>query len=140
MYSQQQKDEIINQICIEIESGKSLRSVLKNEGMPNTQAFYDWIDSDVEKSKQYVRACEARADSIFEDILDIADDSSNDIQFIDNGDFEIEKTNQENIQRSRLRVDARKWMLGKMNPKKYGDKIQNEHSGEINIQPIFPDA
>lgn len=140
MYSQQQKDEIIDDICNEIQTGKSLRSVLKNEGMPNTQAFYDWIDSDAEKSKQYVRACEARADSIFEDILDIADDSTNDTQFIDIGDVEIEKTNQENIQRSRLRVDARKWMLGKMNPKKYGDKIQNEHSGEINIQPIFPDA
>jgi hypothetical protein len=68
--------------------------------------------------------------------LDIADDSSNDVTEFDLGDGVItQKVNSEVVQRSRLRVDARKWMLGKMNPKKYGERLEldNKLSGEVNI-------
>jgi hypothetical protein len=61
-----------------------------------------------------------------EEILEIADDGTNDTYKDDNGN---ERTDQEVIGRSRLRVDARKWLLAKMLPKKYGDKIQQEVSG-----------
>ena len=125
MYSETQKNDIINQICDRISKGESLRKVLASEGMPSSKTFFEWIDSSQEKVKQYARATEDRADAIFEEILDIADDGTNDIEVVEYG----EKVNQENIQRSRLRVDARKWMLGKMHPKKYADKMLNEHSG-----------
>jgi len=82
----------------------------------NHQAFCD----------QYVRAREAQADRLAEEILEIADDGSNDTYTDENGN---ERTNQEVVARSRLRVDARKWLASKMAPKKYGDKIQQEVSG-----------
>lgn len=126
------KENTFNQILLSIEEGNSLRTTLKREGMPTSTTFYEWIDSDKEKALHYARACEKRADSIFEEILEIADESSNDILSFEIGEGIIsEKVDHENIQRSRLRVDARKWMLGKMNPKKYGEKIQQEHSGEV---------
>ena len=40
------------------------------------------------------------------------------------------RINHDVIQRDRLRVDARKWMLGKMQPKKYGDKLDVTSDGE----------
>lgn len=121
------KENTFNQILLSIEEGNSLRTTLKREGMPTSTTFYEWIDNDKEKALHYARACEKRADSIFEEILEIADETSNDTIITDKGEI----PNSEWIARSRLKVDARKWMLGKMNPKKYGEKIQQEHSGEV---------
>jgi len=130
-YSDEDKTGIFNFICSEIEKGNSLREVLRHhDNMPSTQTFYKWIDSDSEKSKQYARSCEVRADILFDEIIEIADDTSNDSVYTENG----EKVNSEWINRSRLRVDARKWILSKMNPKKYGDKTDITTNGkEINI-------
>lgn len=123
-------------ILSEIEEGASLRSVLKRNDMPNKQTFFNWIYEDKEKVDQYARACEKRAESIFEDILEIADDSSNDTIYTDKGEY----PDKEWMARSRLRVDSRKWMLGKMNPKKYGDKLDVTTDGEkITQTPIFGD-
>lgn len=125
-------ENTFNQILLSIEEGNSLRATLKREGMPTSTTFYEWIDNDEQKSLHYARACEKRADAIFEEILDISDDASNDFTLADIGDgIQIEKFNSEHVQRSKLRVDARKWMLSKMNPKKYGDKVQQELSGGV---------
>ena len=127
-YSDKDKDNIFEYVCQEIEKGRALRNVLKDENMPSTSTFYQWLDNDEVKAKQYARATEVRADIIFDDILAIADENTNDTSINENG---IEVVNNDVIQRSRLRIDARKWVLSKLNPKKFGDKIQTEHSGEI---------
>jgi hypothetical protein len=128
-YSKEEIEKTFDEICLRIEEGESLRSVLRSEGMPSSQTFYIWIDSEESKSKQYARATSKRADAMFEDILDIADDSTNDYIETDIGDgVTVQKLNSEHIQRSRLRVDARKWALSKMNPKKYGDKVDIDHT------------
>ena len=100
------------------EDGMSLRSALSQDNMPASETFYKWLEADEQKSKQYAHACEKRADAIFEDILSIADDTTRDKKPSKDGE---DITDNEVIQRSRLRVDARKWMLSKMNPKKYGE-------------------
>lgn len=139
-YSKEQIEEIFNDICNKIaEEGLSVRTILKADNMPSFETFYKWLNDDDEKSKQYARACEIRADLIFEDILHIADDVSKDSKTVDISGIEIETIDKENIQRSRLRVDARKWIVSKMNPKKYGDRVQQD----INInseQPLFGDG
>lgn len=119
-YSQEEIDSIFNSICLDIESGMSLRAALNKDNRPSSRTFFNWVDSSSEKVKQYARATEQRADSIFEDILSIADNQEDDIIVLDDGK---EVPNHNVIQRARLRVDSRKWMLGKMNPKKYGDKL-----------------
>lgn len=132
-YSQEDKDRIVNTICFRISEGESLRSIVKDEDMPDLTTFLVWISEDEVKSKQYARAMELRADSMFEDMLDIADDSSEDALTDDNGNV---KVNTEFVQRSRLRVDTRKWVLSRMNPKKYGDKTDITTNGnDVNNQP-----
>lgn len=133
-YSKENVDLLFNKILIRIELGEALRNILKDEDLPSSKTFYEWLDNDDSKVKQYARACELRAEIIFDELLDIADDGRND--FVTKklgGDVEIECLNSENIQRSRLRIDARKWILSKMNPKKYGDKLDIE---QTNITPI----
>jgi len=122
-YSATQIDEIFNSIIQRIELGESLRSILKDENMPSSQTFYIWINDDESKSKQYARATEIRADLIFDEMIEIADDGTNDFTKKLLSEIEVEMLNSEHLQRSRLRIDTRKWILSKMNPKKYGDKL-----------------
>lgn len=119
MYSDKEIDKVFKSILEDIEHGYSLRTVLKNGDNPSSRTFYKWLDANEEKVKQYARACEVRAENIFEDILDIADDRSGDTITLDDGKKVF---NSEFAARSRIKIDARKWMLGKLQPKKYGDK------------------
>lgn len=130
------KDYIFSLIITSIENGlsfrKALKSLEKHSLTMSSRTFFQMIESDEEKVKQYARACEARADAIFEEILDIADCEDEDIIGPDDGEPRV---NHDVIQRDRLRVDARKWILAKMNPKKYGDKIDHTSNGETISTP-----
>ena len=79
--------------------------------------FYRIVNADKEICNQYARAMEQRADVIFDQIIGIADNDDPD----------------SDVQRDRLRVDARKWVVSKMLPKKYGDKQETEISGGLNL-------
>ena len=134
-YSDTEKQRIFDDICELIISGKSLRYAVTRVGIP-AKTFFVWIRDDDVKSKQYAQATIERAELMFEDMLDIADDSTNDFIEQDLGDGVINtKVNNENIQRSRLRVDTRKWALSKLMPKKYGDKLDLTTDGEKLNQP-----
>jgi hypothetical protein len=78
--------------------------------------------------EQYARARELQADAIFDECLDIADEACNDFVIDDEGGVKIDH---DAINRARLRIDTRKWMAGKMRPKKYGDKLDLHHTGEV---------
>lgn len=74
-----------------------------------------------------MRAREARADRLAEEILAIADDGSNDTYIDAAGN---QRTDHDAIARSKLRVDSRKWLASKMFPRKYGEKldVQTNHT------------
>ena len=113
-------------ICEQIMQGKSLRRICTAPNMPAASTVYKWLNAHAAFVEQYARAKEVQADVLAEQIIDIADDGSNDTYTDDDGN---ERTNQDVIARSRLRVDARKWYASKLAPKKYGDKLQQEVSG-----------
>ena len=119
-YSEKEKEKLFDNICQEIENGRSLRSILRREDMPSSRTISKWLKEDDEKVKQYAYAMEQRAEMIFEDILLIADDNSNDTYVNEDG---IELINHDVINRAKLRIDARKWILAKMVAKKYGNAL-----------------
>ena len=121
--------ETASLICARMADGESLRSICRDDSMPALSTVFLWVSKHSEFSEQYKLAMASRADAMFEDMIDIADDGRND--YIVNGDGE-ERFNTEHVQRSRLRLDTRKWMLSKMLPKKYGDKITDEVIGNDN--------
>lgn len=131
-YSAEDKETILNNIFTEIQNGRAVRNVLKDNGMPDVTTFYRWIEEDTEKAKQYARACEVRADAIFDEIIDIADDSSGDRKVVEHG----EVMDSEYVARSRIRIDARKWIASKLNPKKYGDKTILSGDKENPLQTV----
>ncbi len=143
-YSTEQKEKILDSIFIKIENGLSARKAVVEAGI-STKTFWSWIDKDEEKVKQYARACESRAEALLDEMMDIVDDTSSDYVGMDIGEGEAseivleKKPNYELIQRSRLRYDARKWLVSKLNPKKYGDKqiLSNDEDSPINTAPII---
>jgi len=62
-------------------------------------------------------------------MLDIADDGRNDWMERHGKEDAGWQANGENIQRSRVRIDTRKWLASKLKPKKYGDKVDLTHGG-----------
>jgi len=119
--------EIADAICEGIAEGRSLRSICQDEAMPNKATVFRWLADDAFTlfRDQYTRAREAQADVLFDEILQIADDGTRDTYTDKDGN---ERTDQDVIARSRLRVDARKWMAGKLRPKVYGDKVDLTHA------------
>lgn len=122
--------EIAAAICARLCVGESLRTICRDEDMPACSTVFKWLALHSAFAEQYARAREAQAEAIFEDILDIADDARNDWMERRGEEDSGWQVNGEHIQRSRLRIDARKWMAGKLAPKKYGERAALELTGK----------
>lgn len=128
--------EIADEICRRLADGESLRTICLDDIMPHRSTVYDWLlksDENEEYARfadHYARAREFQADSHADEIQDIADDGSNDWMESHDKDGKLIgwKVNGEAIQRSKLRVDARKWTASKLKPKKYGERIDVTNS------------
>jgi len=119
-------------ICQRIALGESLRTVCRDEKMPTTSTVMLWALEDRSGfSEQYETARKMQAGVMFDELLDIADDGENDFYTRTSQDgSEYEVPDHEHINRSRLRVDTRKWYLSKVLPKIYGDKLDLTSLGE----------
>ena len=136
-YSEKQKKEIVDKICEQISTREdgSLRKILRETNLVGRGTFYQWLDEKKSFQDQYARACEDREDLLFENIRDTAAEDCTRTMYNSEG-VPYEVTDSAKVQQQRLKIDADKWILSKMNPKKYGDKVQQEHSGEVNINQI----
>jgi hypothetical protein len=111
-------EELADAICDRIAGGESLKAICNDPKMPGKTAVFKWLGVHKDFAEKYARARETQADAIFDEVLDIADDSDLDPQD------------------RRVKIDARKWMAGKLRPKIYGDKLDVAHSGGISINVI----
>ncbi len=103
-------EELAAEICGRIADGQSVREIARAVDMPARSSIFLWLSKYEAFSDQYAKACEARTQYLADELLDIADAD---------GD----------VQRDRLRVDTRKWVLSKLVPKKYGNKVTAEITG-----------
>lgn len=126
--------ELADRFCTEIATGSSLRTACKADDMPAPSTIFKWIREHEEFSKQYAKATEERTEAMSEDILDIADNGTNDYMESEDGKMQY---NGDSVQRARLRVDTRKWLMSKMKPKKYGDKLDMTTNGKDLPSPIL---
>jgi len=117
-------EELANNICERLSNGESLLKICEDDEMPDRTTVHRWL---LEKDKKefynkYEEAINIRTENMFDELNNIADISDK----------------QESAQRSRLRVDTRKWYLSKVMPKKYGDKLDLTTDGEKLPTPIIP--
>lgn len=114
------QQKIADFVCKEIALGKGLRELARENEDVCQSTIYDWLNKYPEFAEQYTRAREEQADTHFDDIMRIADNTNQDVND------------------RRLRIDARKWVAGKLRPKKYGDKI--DIGGNLNVRIGNDDA
>lgn len=119
--------EKASEFCRRVSGGRMVRDVCNDPDMPAAPTFYRWLETYDEFRKQYALAKEIQADAMAADILKISDTVDADNVCDEYGNI---KPNHEWIARSKLRVDSRKWLLSKMLPKKYGDKVEQTIVGD----------
>ena len=104
-------DGMANEICARLAEGESLNGICKDEHMPPESTVRTWVlDNREGFAANYARAREIGYLKMADEIIEIADgvDPKSD--------------------RDRLRVEARKWIVSKVLPKVYGDKVENAHT------------
>lgn len=104
-------EKLAGEICERIAEGEGLVTICKGEGMPNISTIFRWLESKPGFCDRYARAREEQAEVHADEILSIAD-------------------TEEDVNRAKVRIDARKWTASKLRPKKYGNYQQVDMTGE----------
>ena len=117
VYDQQ---EIKRKICELIAEGASMLEVTRMDGMPSRPVILSWLREDSAFQADYARAREDRADVMFEDLDEVSEAAAT-------AETAVE------VAGLRLKADNIKWKLARMNAKKYGEKSQVEHSGQVEL-------
>jgi hypothetical protein len=124
-------EELFESVCDKIAtSADGLEKICQECGI-SARHFHRWIAENENLRQKYASAREEQADFLADQILKLADDKSGDTQA---GEFG-EVGNAAAIQRSRLQVEARKWIAAKLKPKKYGDKVEVDQTINVNKLP-----
>lgn len=105
--------KLADDICKRLADGESLNKISKDNKMPTRSTIHKWL---LEENKEYFSdnykfSCDIRAEKMADEIVEIADDAS-----------------LEEVNKARLKIDARKWVTSKILPKKYGDKLDIDHT------------
>jgi hypothetical protein len=115
--------EIAELICDRIAEGASLRQICQDATMPAKSTIFVWLEEHEDFARSYALARQIQIEDLMDEILEIADDSSND--WIDREGPDGKKYrvfNPDSIRRSKLRIGARKWLISKLMPKRYSWK------------------
>jgi hypothetical protein len=122
--------KLFDRICERMAEGESLRAICKTKDYPAKRTVLRWVASDEELQKQYAKAQMDRIDHYAEQIVDIADECRVGKKVTTKANGDVETVEVDMVERARVQIDARKWICARMNPKKYGDRVLNEHMGE----------
>lgn len=110
--------ELGDEICDRLTSGESLVRICKDKNMPAPKTVYSWLRTHSDFGNNYTRARENQADTYADEITYIAD-------------------TEDDPNKAKVRIDARKWTASKLRPKKYGDKIDMTTDGKALPTPIY---
>ncbi len=115
---------IMETIFERMADGESLREICRSKGMPNMSTVMRWLDEpgNAPMREQYARAREQMLEHWATKIVDIADEGAG-------GD----EDDPVKVNRARLRIDTMKWLMSKLSPRKYGDKVEVEHGGKVGL-------
>jgi hypothetical protein len=111
IYSEAIADKVLDYLA----DGRSLRWICNQKHMPDGSTIRKWLARVPDFAKQYAYARDQQADTLFDETLNIADALS-------------DKSTNEQIRKAQLQIDTRKWLVGKLRPKKYGDQLK--HAGD----------
>ena len=113
--------EIADTICELMATGKGLREICTREDMPGRTTVLRWLEADEKFRGQYARARIHLMDWYAEEIVRIAYDETGDILIDQDGDKSRTVANHAKVQRDKLKIEALKWLMSKLAPKRFGN-------------------
>ena len=130
-------DEVGEAICVRLIEGESLREICEDPDLPSQRTVYRWLAAERTFWQLYARAREAQMDRWSDEIVEIADDASNDYIERTGKDGEVERVlDPEAVQRSKLRIDTRKWVMSKLAARRYGDRVDVNVTGSVEVSAL----
>ena len=125
-------EEVAIRLCERIAGGESVKKITAEKGFPNQSTVTRWLWKYEAFRQLYTQARRLQAETLMDELVGIADMSDNDfVEKVDKDGTPYMAYNREAVERSRLRVDARKWAITKLYPSKYGEKAVIEHQGAV---------
>jgi hypothetical protein len=135
-YTAAEKLAIVETVCVALRAGQATWRPLDAEGMPNLSTYWAWLDANPELQAMHDAAKALGIDRYAEETARIAAQSRpGTVTKVEHGDegMKTTETTADAVDRCRLEVDTRKWYLAKIAPKRYGDKLDVEHSGDVKV-------
>lgn len=133
-------ETIAAQICVRLANGEPMTKICRDESMPAQSTVYLWLSKYPAFVEMYTRAREDQADTLADEIVAIADEPVRGEKRVIKANGDIEVIEADMVDHRRLRVDARKWVAAKLKPRKYGDRIEHEHGGNLTVNLSSTDA
>lgn len=126
--------KLADAICEQLMDGKSLRTICSTVKMPNRSTVFRWLAENENFRDQYAHTREEQADVLADEIIAIADTAviGEKVKKDAKGKV-VERTTGDMVERSKLQIDARKWYAGKLQPKKYGERVSLDHGVQDNL-------
>lgn len=106
--------DVAEELCARIAEGRSLRSVVTDSDMPSWRTVWRWLQADETFRAQYAEAREMQAHAVADTATD-------------------EAIAAPDAQLGRLAFDARRWYAAKVAPRVYGEKLDLNHSGKVDL-------
>lgn len=120
-------DETMEKIMADVTGGLAVRKSLINHGV-SCSTFFATVDRSTAWAEQYARARASMMDSIAEELLEIQDEEPP--LRVPSGEAPGDaKADAAWVTWQKNRIDTRKWLLAKLAPKRYGDRVEQVHSG-----------
>lgn len=134
------KEETGAAICARLASGEPLVKICRDDDMPHVATVYRWLIANEAFRDSYARAREDQADTLADEIQAIADEPMVGKKTTTKANGDVETVEGDMLEHRKLRVEARKWIAAKLKPKKYGDKVEHEHGGNLKVTLANDDA
>lgn len=123
--------ELADEICAQLAIGTSLRTVCASQDMPTVRTVFNWFRTKPDFLQQYARAKEESSEAMNEELMVLGDIAFEAAQEVD------PKASGAVVQAVKLKADNLKWMMSKMKPKKFGDKLDMTTNGKDLPTPIL---
>jgi hypothetical protein len=117
---QRYSPELADRVLERMVEGDSLRKICEAEGMPSRRSIFYWLKDNEEFRERYEIARLMQVEYWAHEIIEIADDTSGDFIINEHGERVFDH---ENVQRAKLKIGARKWLMSKLHPARYGDRV-----------------
>lgn len=123
-------EQIFERVVEDIYRGRSLQSLIEDDHrVVSYEDFLRWIKRDSERHERFKEAQEMRTEFMAGEILEIAD-----------GVEAVDPQSNDTVNRDKLRIDTRKWLMGAHNKKRYGETKQIELGGTLQLGAILEQA